>query len=391
MTKTTSALLLAGIFLIAGCLRVTFTGVSPLLHPISLTFSLSDVSIGILTTLPLLAFAIISPISAGLAHRFGAERVLFAALLIILLGIVCRSLGSVFTLYPGTAIIGCGIALGNVLLPSLVKRHYPQRVAEVIGKYSLVMGLFAAVGSAAMVPLTHLGVGWTGALLALGIFPLIALIVWLPQLKSSAPVPAVAETGNVHRLVWRSKIAWHVTLFLGSNSLIYYVIVSWLPAILTSEGYSSEQAGTLHGVMQLSSAIPGLLAGTVLRKLKGQQGITVILVLLSTLSLLGLLTLPGLSGLWVAIFGFSCGAVIILGLTFIGLRSSSSLQAAALSGMAQCIGYLLAASGPPLMGKLHDLSAGWHSPLTILMLLSLLMAYFGYNAAEYRTLPATRP
>ncbi|ARU92465.1 MFS transporter [Tatumella citrea] len=386
MNKTTSTLLLAGIFLIAGCLRVTFTGVSPLLHPIAQSFSLSDVSIGILTTLPLLAFAIISPLSAGLAHRFGAERVLFAALLIILLGIVCRSLGSVFTLYPGTAIIGCGIALGNVLLPSLVKRHYPQRVAEVIGKYSLVMGLFAAAGSAAMVPLTHLGIGWTGALLTLGIFPLVALIVWLPQLKASAPAAVVAGTGNAHHLVWRSKIAWHVTLFMGSNSLIYYVIVSWLPAILTAQGYSNEQAGSLHGLMQLTSAIPGLLAGIALRKLKGQQGITVILVLLCTLSLLGLLIFPGLSGLWVSLFGFSCGAVIILGLTFIGLRSGSALQAAALSGMAQCVGYLLAASGPPLMGKLHDLSGNWHSPLIILILLSLLMAYFGYNAAQHRAL-----
>ena len=386
MNKTSSALLLVGIFLIAGCLRVTFTGVSPLLHSISQSFSLSDVSIGILTTLPLLAFAIISPISAGLAHRFGAERVLFAAMLIILLGIICRSLGNVFILYAGTALIGCGIALCNVLLPSLVKRHYPQRVAEVIGKYSLVMGLFAAAGSAAMVPLTHLGIGWTGALLTQSIFPLVALIVWLPQLKSSAPAPVVAGAGNAHHLVWRSKIAWHVTLFLGSNSLIYYVIVSWLPAILTTQGYSSEQAGTLHGLMQLTSAIPGLLAGIALRKLKGQQGITVILVLLCTLSLLGLLTLPGLSGLWVALFGFSCGAVIILGLTFIGLRSGSALQAAALSGMAQCVGYLLAAFGPPLMGKLHDLSGSWHSPLMILVLLSLLMAYFGYNAAEHRGL-----
>ncbi len=386
MTKTTSATLLAGIFLIAGCLRVTFTGVSPLLHQIAYYFSLSDVSVGILTTLPLLAFAIISPLSASLARRFGAERVLFTALLLILLGVICRSLGYVVALYLGTAIIGGGIALGNVLLPSLVKRHYPQQVAEVIGQYSLIMGLFAAAGSTLMVPLTHLGIGWSGALLSLGIFPLIALLVWLPQLRLSAPVPLVAGSGSTHSRVWRSAIAWHVTLFMGLNSLIYYVIVSWLPAILTAQGYSNEHAGSLHGLMQLTSAIPGLLAGIALRKLKGQQGITVALVAVCTLSLLGLLTFPRLAGLWVSLFGFSCGAIIILGLTFIGLRSGSAIQAAALSGMAQCVGYLLAAFGPPLMGELHDISGTWHLPLLILALLSLLMAYFGYKAAQHRVL-----
>lgn len=383
MTKAATAGLLAGIFLIAGCLRVTFTGLSPLLPQISDDFALSDVSIGILTTLPLLAFAAISPLAAGLAHRLGQERTLFIALLVICAGVICRSAGNHTGLYAGTAVIGCGIALGNVLLPVLVKRHFPHRVGEVIGKYSLVMGVCAAAGSALMVPLSNAGLNWQGALLALGIFPLAALIVWARQITSPAALPADPGAEKPHIPVWRSPVSWYVTLFLGINSMIYYVIVSWLPSVLTAQGYSNEHAGSLHGLMQLASAFPGLLAGHILRKLKGHQGITVITVFLCTISIAGLLLLPSLSALWVSLFGFSCGATIILGLTFISLRSHSARHAVALSGMAQCLGYLLAAFGPPAMGMLHDLSGSWHWPLLSLLILSVLMAFAGYRAAHH--------
>ena len=149
------ALLIAGILMIATTLRVTFTGAAPLLDTLRLDYGLSTAQTGLLTTLPLLAFALISPLAAGLARRIGMERSLFIALLLICAGIAIRSLPSAALLFIGTAVIGCGIALGNVLLPGLIKRDFPGQVAKLTGAYSLTMGAAAALGSALIVPLAQ--------------------------------------------------------------------------------------------------------------------------------------------------------------------------------------------------------------------------------------------
>ncbi len=181
------ALLIAGILMIATTLRVTFTGAAPLLETIRADYGLTTAQTGLLTTLPLLAFALVSPLAANIARRFGMERSLFAAMLLICFGIVVRSLPSASFLFTGTAIIGCGIALGNVLLPGLIKRDYSQHVAKLTGAYSLTMGAAAAVGSAMVVPLALHGFGWRGALLMLMLFPLLAFLIWLPQCATRLP------------------------------------------------------------------------------------------------------------------------------------------------------------------------------------------------------------
>ncbi|WP_034456072.1 CynX/NimT family MFS transporter [Buttiauxella noackiae] len=370
-------LLLLGILMIATTLRVTFTGTAPLLDMIRDTFGLTTAQTGILTTLPLLAFAIVSPLAAGIARRFGIERSLFAAMLIICGGIALRSAGNTAFLYVGTAIIGCGIAMGNVLLPGLIKRDFPGQVARLTGAYSLTMGVAAAIGSMFVVPIAQHGYGWPGALMALMIFPIVALLIWLPQLSNHTTSTLSTSKALHSRGIWSSALAWQVTLFLGINSLIYYVVIGWLPSILISHGYSEAQAGSLHGLMQLATAAPGLLVGMILSRLKDQRGIAILMALLCAISCIGLLFVPGLASIWVVIFGFGSGATMILGLTFIGLRANSAHQAAALSGMAQCVGYLLAAFGPPAMGKIHDLSGQWSLPLLGCAILACVMAVFG--------------
>ena len=340
-------LLIVGILFIAATLRVTFTGIAPLLDAIRAEYQLTTAQTGLLTTLPLLAFGLVSPLAAGVARRFGIERSLLLAMVIICLGIGLRSLPSAAWLYIGTALIGCGIALGNVLLPGLIKRDFSGHVARMTGAYSITMGAAAAAGSAMVVPLALAGFGWRGALLLLMVFPLLAL-------------------------------------FLGINSLVYYVIVGWLPAILQSMGYSEAQAGSLHGLLQLATAAPGLAIPLVLHRLKDQRGIAVLVALMCVVSTLGLWLLPGQAVIWTLIFGFGSGATMILGLTFIGLRASSAHQAAALSGMAQTIGYLLAACGPPLIGKIHDAYGDWHIPLIIVALIAVVMALFGALAGRAR-------
>lgn len=381
-------LLIIGILMIATTLRVTFTGAAPLLDAIRAEYGLTTAQTGLLTTLPLLAFALISPLAAGVARRIGMERSLFAALLLICAGIALRSLPSSLLLFIGTAVIGCGIALGNVLLPGMLKRDFAQHVAKLTGAYSLTMGAAAAIGSAAMVPIAQSGAGWHGALLTLMIFPLLALLLWLPRLCHGAPA-ALSATGALHsRGIWRSALAWQVTLYLGINSLIYYIVIGWLPSILISQGFSEAQAGSLHGVLQLATAAPGLLVPLVLHRLRDQRAIAALVALLCAAGALGLWLQPGHAAIWTVVYGFGSGATMILGLTFIGLRASSAHQAAALSGMAQSVGYLLAACGPPLMGKVHDASGDWHLPLIACALLSVVMALCGAFAGRDREIVA---
>lgn len=377
-------LLIAGILLIATTLRVAFTGAAPLLDAIRSEYGLTTAQTGLLTTLPLLAFGLVSPLAAGIARRFGIERSLLLAMILICLGIGLRSLPSVALLFIGTTIIGCGIALGNVLLPGLIKRDFSQHVAKMTGAYSLTMGGAAALGSAMVVPLALAGLGWRGALLMLMVFPLLALFVWLPQSRRQATAPLTGSGAIHNRGIWRSALAWQVTLFLGINSLVYYVIIGWLPAILQSIGYSEAQAGSLHGLLQLATAAPGLAIPLILHRLKDQRGIAVLVALMCAVSALGLWFLPGQAVLWTLIFGFGSGATMILGLTFIGLRASSAHQAAALSGMAQAVGYLLAACGPPVMGKIHDANGDWYIPLIAVALISVAMAVCGALAGRDR-------
>ncbi len=375
------ALLLFGILLIAMNLRVPFTSVAPLIDSIRTGLDLSSSAAGLLITLPLLAFAAVSPFGSLLAKKFGIERSLLAALLVIIAGILLRSAGSAATLYVGTAIIGGGIAIGNVLLPGLLKRSFPQQITKFTAIYVLTMGVASAVGSVYAIPLAQLSdYGWRFAMAALAVLPLISAFIWLPQLRKHTEVKGGISTPSAP--VWHSALAWQVSLFLGFNSLVYYIMTTWLPTMLTDVGYTAAEAGNLHGLMQFAAATPGLLIVPLVGRFKDQRGIAFGVSLLTVLSIIGLMLAPGFAIFWTCLFGFSAGATLILGLSFVSLRAANTLQAAALSGMAQCIGYMLAAIGPTLIGMIHDAQGNWNATLLICAGAAFMMALLGLFAGR---------
>jgi CP family cyanate transporter-like MFS transporter len=249
------------------------------------------------------------------------------------------------------------------------------------------MGVVAALGSAAAVPLAD-AYGWQAALAAFVVVPLAAMAVWATQWRSAttpAPVDAQAQPPVP---IWRSALAWQITFYLGLNSTIYYVAIAWLPSILAESGVSAQQAGTLHGVLQLASAIPGLVLGPIVQRMTDQRLAAALAAAMSAMALLGFWLLPTLSWLWAVLFGVGTGATFILGLTFVALRTRDVAQSTALSGMSQSVGYLLAAVAPMAMGALHDRLGGWQVPLLVCAALAAVAVVMGALAGRNRQIAA---
>jgi CP family cyanate transporter-like MFS transporter len=284
-------------------------------------------------------------------------------------GILLRSAGAVAALFLGTAVLGAAIVVGNVFLPSLVKREFPERAGLMTSVYSTALGISAALAAGVSIPVAQLtGMGWRGSLALWALPALLTAVAWLPQLRRSyRPADTPAQTSRVSGL-WRSSLAWQVTLFMGLQSLAYYVTLTWLPEILREEGMSASQAGWMLALTQAVAIVTMFLAPVIAGRRPSQQGVVVAAVALSGTGTLGLLLFGStVSALWVVLLGLGQGACFSLALTFFALRAPDSEHAAALSGMAQSVGYLLAAAGPFLFGVLRDATHAWNAPLALLL------------------------
>jgi MFS transporter, CP family, cyanate transporter len=378
-------LLILGIVLLAANLRPALTGVAPLIGQIRADTGMSNGEAGLLTTLPLLAFGLLSPVAPRVARRFGMERVLLAGLLVLVAGILLRWAGAVAALYLGTVVLGAAIAVANVLLPSIVKREFPEQAGLMTSVYSTSLGISAAFAAGVSVPLAQLaGIGWRGALAVWAIPALLASVAWLPQLGRSDHPESPSARGSIGvRDLWRSPLAWQVTLFMGLQSLAYYVTLTWLPEILQAEGMGAARAGWMLGLSQAVAIVTMFLAPMIAGRTPSQRGVVVVAVGTSGIGALGLLVAGSTaSTLWVVLLGLGQGASFSLALTFFALRSPDPGHAAALSGMAQSVGYLLAAGGPFLFGVLRDVTGEWKVPLALLLAVTICLLIAGLGAAR---------
>jgi MFS transporter, CP family, cyanate transporter len=384
-----SGLLLAGILLIAANLRAAITSVGPVVEDIRTDLDIGGATASVLISLPLVAFAVVSPVAPALARRIGTERALGAALAVLAVATVVRSLPSIRALWVGTAFLGIAIAVINVLLPSLVKRDYPDRIGQVTGLYSSVQGAAAALASGFAVPLA--GTTQHGWRLALGIWAglgLIALAVFLPQLRRrTLPPETTASTTPVgYRSPWRSALGWQVTVFMGMQSTIYYTLITWWPSVERTHGVSATAAGWHLFAMQVAGLLSNLATARLIPRRPDQRLLLLGATGLFATAIAGQLALPGASLLWIVVAGAGGGACIVLALSLFGLRTRDHRQAAALSGMAQSVGYALAAAGPILLGALHDATGSWTAPLVVLLGVLVVQAVAGVLAGRARLL-----
>ena len=375
-------LLVAGIVLVALNLRPALAAVGPLVADIRVATGLSNTLLGLLTTLPLVAFGLVSALTPLATRRLGVGGALGLALGLIGAGVLVRSVPSVALLFLGTAVLGVGIALGNVLLPSLVKRDFPSRVGPMTSLYSSAMGLGATLAAGASVPLA-VSLGWRGSLAAWAALAALGLVVWMPQVRRRTPTQARGSVlASLHDL-GGSRVAWAVALFMGLQSFTFYVILAWLPDLMQARGLSAEEAGWMLALSQATgiagSAVVPLWAG----RRSSQVGAVAALMAVEAVALVGLLVPgAGLEALWVGGVGFALGGSFGLSLLLIAVRAADAETSAELSGMAQSVGYLVAATGPFVVGALHDATDGWTVPLLSLVAVLVVKTGAGLMAGR---------
>lgn len=377
-------LLITGIILIGFNLRPALSGVGPLIAMIRESTGLSNSMLGLLTTLPLVAFGILSTLTPLFTRRFGIEKTLSGALLLLTTGIVLRAFGYVPLLFLGTILLGIAIAFGNVLLPALVKRDFDKRSGFMTSLYSGMMGVGAALAAGLSVPIAESFPGsWKTSLGVWGLFSFMAFLVWISQNKFSVPTNSKRSFKKAMTDLGSNSLAWNVALFLGLQSIAFYVILAWLPDILISKGFSSSEAGWYLSLSQVTGVLGSVLVPVIAAKKDDQRKYISALILVEAISLIGLwLGTNATVFLWVSGIGFSLGGSFGLALLFIVLRSSDSETATELSGMSQSIGYLLAATGPILIGAVFDITGNWDTALYILFMILFFKLYTGLKAGK---------
>ncbi|MFY1030165.1 CynX/NimT family MFS transporter, partial [Pseudomonas asiatica] len=348
-------LLLLGLVLVALNLRPALSSMAPVLGQVSEGLGLNASQAGLLTTLPVLCLGLFAPLAPVLARRFGSERVILGILATLALGIVVRSSLGAAGVFLGSLMAGASIGIIGVLLSGIVKRDFPQHAGTLTGVYTMALCLGAAMAAGATVPLAqHFDGSWA---LGLGFWmlpALLAMLVWLPQARQGHGLHKVAYRV---RGLWRDPLAWQVTLYMGLQSSLAYIVFGWLPSTLIGRGLSPTEAGLVLSGSVIVQLVSSLSAPWLATRGKDQRLAIVLVMLITLAGLFGCLYAP-LSGLWgwAVVLGLGQGGTFALALTLIVLRSKDAHVAANLSSMAQGVGYTLASMGPFAVGLVHDLT-----------------------------------
>jgi MFS transporter, CP family, cyanate transporter len=378
-------LIMGTLLFVALNMRSAIGAISPVLPEIRRSDGLSAPVVGLLTTLPLVCFGLLAPLTPALVRRAGTRRVIFWCLCGITLGIAMRSLPPVPALFAGTLLLGACLAIVNVQMPGIVKSRFEARAGLATGLYTTMVNVGIAVSAGVTVPLTRvLGGNWR---LAIGIWAVVALLAatlwWRGR---DLVVPASAAPPPVRRpAVWRSRTAWWITLYMGLQSLSFFSILAWLPTILRDRGLSASAAGGLLSLVGIV-AIPAALAAPVVASRKQNLRLAILGSAASTaFGFVGLLVEPhGLEALSAVALAIGQGSALSLALVLMVVRAEDTPHALAISGMAQGVGYLMASAGPSTVGGVEVASRGWTAPIAVLLAVVCSQSLAGWAAAGGR-------
>jgi CP family cyanate transporter-like MFS transporter len=362
-------------------LRPALAGVSPLLAEIMAGLRLSPTAGGLVTTVMVACLGIAAPLATLPVRRLGLERTLVASLAVLACGVLLRSAGGTVELYLGAAVAGCAIAVLNVLMPALVRRHFPDRVGLLTAGYVTALVLGAALAAGLTVPLAEaIGGGWRPAAAASAVLAVPAILAWLPWAR---PRATERRADRPFRTLLRMPITWYVTAFMGLQSLSFYTALAWLPAIYQDAGLDAGTAGYLLGLANLVQVATTLSMPVLAARARTQSGYVAAAAALTAAGYLGVLLAPdSASWLWAILLGLGQGASIALALLIITLRAPDATAVTGLSSVAQSIGYVVAAAGPVLVGALHEASSGWTVPLATVLALLIAQLMVGLRAGR---------
>jgi len=374
----------AAILCVALNMRTLFPSVSTLLPEISAHFHLSASAAGYLTMLPVLCLGLFAPLAAWLARRIGADHGLCAAIGILTLALALRVWPNVGAMYLGTLLGGGAIAVANVLVPVLVKRDFSSRMGLMTGLYTTCICAGSAIAAAATVPLSKtLPGGWSSAIGAWAVPAALATALWCAWYRPAAAHSKPTQRPATARLpLWRQRLAWEITIFMGLQSSLAFSVMGWIAPILRQRGMSDVDAGLVVSLILLIQMGGSLTIPSVAIRCRNQQWLNVALIVSAIAGLAGLTQGPlGLAWFWTVPLGIAQGGMLGSALTLLVLRSPSAHVAASMSAMAQCLGYTLASMAPALIGVLLP-AAGLLAVMGLFCIIGVGLLYSGWRSGR---------
>lgn len=384
-------LVVLGTILVSFNLRPAVTSLGAMLDGVRSDLGMSGFLAGLLTALPVMCFAAFGALAPALARRLGMHRLVLLGLVAIAVGLAIRIAAPGSALFVATSVVSLtGIAVANVVLPVLIKQHFPRHVGLMTGVYSTSMAVGTSLPAAVTVPVAEtLGYGWRGGLGVWALCAAVAVLPWIALQRGSTPLTGAGETarGNTRGAglaLPRSPTAWGVAGFFGMQSLSAYSIMGWLPQIYRDAGASPELAGYLLAFATMLAIPIALILPTAAARRGNQSPYVIGLVACGTAGYTGLAIAPAaFPWVWALLLGVvNCS--FPLALAMIGLRARGTASVAQLSGFAQGTGYLAAAIGPLGVGALHEVTGGWSVPIGLLLVCMGVQLVSGLLAARHR-------